>query len=56
MVGERGQITIHKIIREIEGLKAEDKVIVKKEGGKIVIEKRRSKKETERLLKEYYEK
>lgn len=55
-VGERGQITIPKTIREKEGLKSKDKVIVKIEGDKIVVEKTVSKKEKERLIKEYYQK
>jgi AbrB family looped-hinge helix DNA binding protein len=54
VVGERGQITIPKTIREISGLRKKDKVIVKMEGTSIVVEKKRSKKETEHLLKEYH--
>ncbi len=56
VVGERGQITIPKNIREKEGLKKKDKVIVKIEGNKIVVEKAQSKKEKEELMKEYYKK
>ncbi|PIN85478.1 MAG: AbrB family transcriptional regulator [Candidatus Diapherotrites archaeon CG11_big_fil_rev_8_21_14_0_20_37_9] len=55
-VGERGQITISKDIREKEGLKPKDKVIVKMENGKITIEKMFSKKEKEKLLIEGYKK
>lgn len=54
IVGERGQITIPKTIREKEGLKKKDKVIVKLEDGKIVVEKLLSKKVKEKLMKEYY--
>ena len=54
VIGERGQITIPKIIRDIEGLKAKDKVIVKIEDKKIVVEKALVKKKKEELLKEYY--
>ena len=53
-VGERGQITIPKTIRDKEGLKKKDKVIVKIEDDKIVVEKLLSKKEKEKLMKEYY--
>ena len=56
VLGERGQITIPKDIRDREGLKPKDKVIVKIEDEKIVVEKLVSKKERERLLKEYYAK
>ena len=51
VVGERGQITIPKTIREKEGLKKKDKVIVKIENDKIVVEKALSKKEKENLRK-----
>lgn len=56
VVGERGQITIPKTIRKIEGLKKKDKVMVKIEGGKIVVEKIIPKKQKEELMKEYYKK
>lgn len=56
VVGERGQITIPKAIREIEGIKAKDRIIVKIEDHKIVVEKALSKKEKEELIKEYYQK
>ncbi len=55
IVGERGQITIPKNIREIEGIKEKDKVVVKIEDNKIVIEKLEKKNQTE-LLKEGYTK
>ncbi len=54
VVGERGQITIPKSIREKEGIKAKDRVIVKIENDKIVVEKPLSKKKKEELMKEYY--
>jgi len=54
VVGERGQITIPKIIREKQGLRKKDKAIVKIEDGKIVVEKALSKKEKEKLMKEFY--
>ena len=53
-VGERGQITLPKIIRDKEGLKSKDKVVVKIENNKIIVEKKLSKKEKEMLMKEYY--
>lgn len=56
VVGERGQITIPKIIREIEEIKAKDKVIVKIDYEKIVVEKVLNKKETEKLMLEGYKK
>ena len=56
VVGERGQITIPKAIREKEGLKTKDKVIVKIEGNRIVVEKTLSKKENEKLMIEGYKK
>ncbi len=55
-VGERGQITLPKTIREKEKLKSKDKVIVKIENGRIVVEKTMSKKEKERLMIEGYKK
>ncbi len=54
VVGERGQITIPKIIREKQGLGKKDKAIVKIENGKIVVEKALSQKEKEKLMKEFY--
>ena len=56
VVGERGQITIPKAIREKEGLKTKDKVIVKIENNRIVVEKILSKKENEKLMIEGYKK
>ena len=54
VVGERGQITIPKAIRDIEGIKPKDKLIVKIENEKIVVEKTLGRKEKEKLMKEYY--
>ena len=56
VIGERGQITIPKNIREKEGLKPKDKVIVKIEDNKIVVEKSLSKQEKEKLMIEGYKK
>jgi len=56
VIGERGQITIPKIIREKEGLESKDKVIVKVENDKIVVEKAMSTKEKEKLMAEGYKK
>lgn len=53
VVGERGQITIPKIIREKEKLKAGEKVIVKLEGAKIVVEKISEKQKRESLREGY---
>lgn len=54
VIGERGQVTIPKSIRQKKKLLAGEKVVFKIEGDKIVIEKNPDKKEKERLLKEYY--
>ncbi len=54
VVGERGQITIPKAIREKEGLKAQDRVVVKLENDRIVVEKTLTKKEKEKLMAEGY--
>lgn len=56
IVGARGQITISKPIREIKNINAGEKVIVKIEKDKIVVEKMIGKKEKEALMKEYYSK
>lgn len=55
-VGERGQITIPKIIREKEKIKEKDRVRIKEEGGKITIEKIEKKKHLKELLIEGYKK
>lgn len=55
-VGERGQITIPQIIREKEGLKKKNKVIVGIENGRIFVDKVLAKKEKEKLLEEYCKK
>ena len=54
VVGERGQITLPKVIRQINGIKSKDKLIVKMENEKMVVEKFQNKKEVEKLMKEYY--
>ena len=54
VVGERGQITIPKIIRQIEGIKPNDKLVIKIENEKIVVEKALSKKEKEKLMAQGY--
>ena len=55
VVGERGQITIPKLIREKEGLNAKDKVIVSIVDNKIVVEKF-SNEDKEKLMIEGYKK
>lgn len=55
-VGERGQITLPKTIRNITGIKNKDKLIVKIENEKVIVEKLQNKKEKEKLMKEYYQK
>lgn len=56
VIGERGQITIPKSIREIKHFKPKDKVIIKIENKKIVIEKTLGEEKKEELMKEYYRK
>jgi len=56
VVGERGQITIPKNIRDIKGIKAKDRVVVKIENDRVVLEKTAGKKEKEELMREYYRK
>ena len=56
VVGERGQITIPKNIRDIKGIKAKDKVVVKIENDMVVVEKALGKKQKEELMREYYRK
>ena len=56
VVGERGQITIPKEIRDKEGIKAKDRVVVKTENNRIVVEKALGKKEKGRLMAEGYKK
>ncbi|VVB99778.1 Antidote-toxin recognition MazE, bacterial antitoxin [uncultured archaeon] len=53
-VGERGQITLPKTIREINGIKAKDRVVVMIEDNRIIIEKAIAKKAKEGLMKEFY--
>ncbi len=54
VVGERGQITIPKNIRKIENINPKDRLIVKIEDDRIVVEKTPSKNQKEKLMKEYY--
>lgn len=54
VVGERGQITLPKAIREKEGIRKRDRVIVRIENEKIVVEKLLGKKQKEALMKEFY--
>ena len=56
VVGERGQITIPKTIRDLEQIRPKDKVIVKIEDKKIVVEKALGRKEKEKLMIEGYKK
>ncbi len=56
VVGERGQITIPKEIRDKEKLKKNVKVTVSLDNDLIVIKKMSSKAETEKLMAEYYRK
>ncbi|MBI4045033.1 MAG: AbrB/MazE/SpoVT family DNA-binding domain-containing protein [Candidatus Diapherotrites archaeon] len=56
VVGERGQITIPKNIRDLENIKPKDRVIVKIENDRIVVEKALGKAEKERLMVEGYKK
>ncbi|MDO8634371.1 MAG: AbrB/MazE/SpoVT family DNA-binding domain-containing protein, partial [archaeon] len=56
VVGERGQITIPKNIRDLGDIKPKDKVIVKIENDRIVVEKALGKAEKEKLMVEGYKK
>ena len=55
-VGERGQITIPKEVRDKEGIKPKDKILFQRKNGKNMFKKITSKKELEAQIKEYYEK
>ena len=55
-VGERGQITLPKALRVAKGIKPKDKVIVKIEDERIVVEKAIGRKEKEKLMVEGYRK
>jgi AbrB family looped-hinge helix DNA binding protein len=55
IVGERGQITIPKIIRDNAGIESKDSMLIKYENGKITLEKFEEDNKKE-LLKEYYQK
>lgn len=52
-VGERGQITIPRIIREMGGIKFKDKLFVKLEKKKITVEKAVGLKQQEEMIKEF---
>jgi len=55
VVGERGQITIPKNIRDSMGLMPKDSVLVKVSEGKVILEKLEDeRKQDEKMLKEYY--
>jgi len=54
VVGERGQITIPKKIRDMEGIKANDTVVIKLEDDKIIVEKALNRKQKDALMKEYF--
>ncbi|MFH0954707.1 MAG: AbrB/MazE/SpoVT family DNA-binding domain-containing protein [Candidatus Micrarchaeota archaeon] len=56
VVGERGQITIPKSIRQKEGLRSKDLVVVRIEDNRIVIVKTRNKKQLEKEMAEGYQK
>ena len=56
VVGERGQITLPKNIRDLQRIKSKDKLMVRIDHDRLVVEKLKNKKETEKLLKEYYQK
>jgi len=55
-VGERGQITLPRVIRKIKGITGKDKVIVRLQNNNIVIEKFLAKKQLEKDLIEGYKK
>ncbi len=53
IVGERGQITIPKIIREMGDIKFKDKLVVKMERKKITVEKALGQRQQEEMIKEF---
>ena len=55
-VGERGQVTIPKELRDEEGIMTKDKILFQRKNGKNTIKKLVSKNELESQIKEYYEK
>ncbi|MEI7961908.1 MAG: AbrB/MazE/SpoVT family DNA-binding domain-containing protein [archaeon] len=55
-VGERGQITLPKVIRDIGKIRGKDKVIVKIENNKVIVEKYLGKKDLEKRMLEGYRK
>jgi len=56
VVGERGQITLPKTIRELWRIKGKDKLIVKIENQRVVVEKYLGRKELEKKMIEGYKK
>lgn len=55
-VGERGQITIPKNIRDMIGITPKDNLLIKCEGERIYLERLNSKKERDKAMKEFYTK
>jgi AbrB family looped-hinge helix DNA binding protein len=55
-VGERGQVTIPKEMRDKGGIKPKDKLVFRVENKKIILEKKIGKKEMEKLLAKGYKK
>jgi AbrB family looped-hinge helix DNA binding protein len=53
-VGERGQITIPKEVRDEEGIKPKDKILFQRKNGKNMFKKITSKKELEKQLAQGY--
>ena len=53
-VGERGQVTIPKEVRDQEGIKPKDKILFQRKNGKNMFKKIISKNELEKQIKEYY--
>lgn len=56
VVGERGQITLPKVIRQINGIKSKDKLIVRMDNERMVVEKFLDKNAKEKLMIEGYKK
>jgi AbrB family looped-hinge helix DNA binding protein len=54
-VGERGQVTIPKELRDEEGIKPKDKILFQRKNGKNIFKKVKSKKEIEKELAKGYE-
>jgi len=56
VVGQRGQITLPKDIREKEGIRPKDKVLIRLDDDRIVVEKTTKAKDQKALLIEGYKK